>query len=253
MAAGRAARHKYPRRRAADARVQRSGHLKAEDEVMKWRTNVVAAAILGGIAVWACWQAAPARAASQGDTKSAYSYVGTKKCKKCHLDTHKSWATTKMATAFETLQPGKATAAKAKFGLDADVDYTENAKCLVCHTTGYGKAGGYRTPDPEDKRAVRKAKDFHGVGCESCHGPGSEYVKVFEEIDESQRSYSVQELYAVGMRKVDKAGCLECHNDKGPTFNADDPFDYDKIMEEEKAKTKGVALHVHKPLKLRQD
>jgi hypothetical protein len=231
MAAGRAARHKYPRRRAADARVQRSGHLKAEDEVMKWRTNVVAAAILGGIAVWACWQAAPARAASQGDTKSAYSYVGTK----------------------ETLQPGKATAAKAKFGLDADVDYTENAKCLVCHTTGYGKAGGYRTPDPEDKRAVRKAKDFHGVGCESCHGPGSEYVKVFEEIDESQRSYSVQELYAVGLRKVDKAGCLECHNDKGPTFNADDPFDYDKIMEEEKAKTKGVALHVHKPLKLRQD
>ena len=33
-------------------------------------------------------------------------YVGSKNCKKCHIKQHKSWATTNMAQAYETLKPG---------------------------------------------------------------------------------------------------------------------------------------------------
>ncbi|MHC4590047.1 MAG: hypothetical protein ACYTAQ_12140 [Planctomycetota bacterium] len=48
--------------------------------------------------------------------------------------------------------------------------------------------------------------------------------------------------------------CQACHNDKSPTFNAEEPFDYEKHMAEDKARTKGEEgfIHVHKPLKLRQ-
>jgi hypothetical protein len=226
---------------------------------MKLRFTMVAVLVLCGIGLWVRGGALPTSAMAASDSaqqtvsESDYKYVGTKKCKSCHLDVHKSWEKTRMGTAFETLKPGQAKEAKENFGFDANADYTADAKCLPCHTTGYGKAGGYVIPAAGDKRAARKMKSLQGVGCESCHGPGSGYVKIFTEIDKSQRKYTLEELYSAGLHKADKAMCLTCHNDKSPTFNADEPFDYDKHMAEDKAKTKGEAsfTHVHKPLKLR--
>jgi hypothetical protein len=127
------------------------------------------------------------QAAGPGEDEPAYAYVGTKKCKTCHLYQHKSWAKTKMAKAYETLKPGRGAEAKERSGLDVHKDYTKDESCLKCHTTGYGKPGGYAIPDPKNKKAVRRAKTLEGIGCESCHGPGAEYVKVFEEIDKSRR------------------------------------------------------------------
>ncbi len=185
--------------------------------------------------------------------ESAYSYVGNKKCKGCHLDVHKNWAKTKMGLAFESLQPGHASESKAKFNLDDKKDYTTDPKCLTCHTTGYGKPGGYAIPDPDDRRAARKAKNLQGAGCEMCHGPGSEYVKIFEEIDKSQRQYTLEELRSAGLRKIEKRVCVTCHNEESPTIAADEPFDYDKIMkEEEQTKDDTSKIHLHKPLKLRE-
>ncbi|MHC5052758.1 MAG: cytochrome c family protein [Planctomycetota bacterium] len=227
---------------------------------MKLRFTMVAVLVLCGIGLWVRGGASPAAAVAASDDAqppagtAEYEYVGTKKCKSCHLDVHKSWEKTKMGMAFETLKPGHAKEAKDKFGFDANKDYTADAKCLPCHTTGYGKPGGYVIPAADDKRAARKMKNLQNVGCESSHGPGSGYVKVFEEIDKSQRKYTLDELYSVGLHKAEKAMCVSCHNDKSPTFNADDPFDYDKVMAEDKAKTKGEAsfTHAHKPLKLRE-
>ncbi|MHC4102651.1 MAG: cytochrome c family protein [Planctomycetota bacterium] len=227
---------------------------------MKLRFPMVAVLVLCGIGLWVRGGAVPAvaRAAADGPqptvSASDYKYVGTKKCKSCHLDVHKSWEKTKMGTAFETLKPGHAKEAKEKFGFDANKDYTSDAKCLPCHTTGYGKPGGYVIPAADDKRAARKMKNLQGVGCESCHGPGSGYVEIFTEIDKSQRKYTLDELYSAGLHKAEKAMCATCHNDKSPTFNPDEPFDYEKVMAEEKAKTKGEAgaTHAHKPLKLRE-
>ena len=224
---------------------------------MKLRIAVVAVVVFCAIGLWAWGGASPARAADglqATGSESAYEYVGTKKCKSCHLETHKSWAKTKMGTAFETLMPGHGKEAKEKLDLDPDKDYSTDTQCLPCHTTGFGKPGGYEIPPEGDKRAARKAKNLAGVGCESCHGPGSGYVKILEEIDESQRTYSVEELRSAGLRKIDKSACVNCHNDKSPTFNPDAPFDFDKIMAEDKALPKGKAskIHTHKPLKLRE-
>ena len=71
-----------------------------------------------------------------------YDFVGTKNCKKCHIKQFKSWKETKMAKAFEILKPGERAEAKKKAGLDPAKDYTKEAECLACHTTGYGKPGG---------------------------------------------------------------------------------------------------------------
>lgn len=173
-----------------------------------------------------------------------FEYVGTSKCKKCHIKEHRSWKKTKMGQAFETLKPGVASEAKQEHGLDSGKDYTTDAKCLKCHTTGFGHAGGYAVPDESDKKAVKKAKKLRGVGCESCHGPGSGYLKIFEDIFKSKRTYKVDELHAVGLKKMDAAACTECHNDQSPTFDTSKPFDF--------AAEKDKGTHEQQPLKQRE-
>ncbi len=177
------------------------------------------------------------------DDQPSYAYVGSKKCKKCHFKQYKSWAKTKMSHAFDILKPGEHKEAKEKFHVDVTKDFTKDAKCLKCHTVGFGKKGGYVTPDPTDKKAVRKAKKLMGVGCESCHGPGSAYIKVFEDILKTKRKYDPEELYAVGLNRIDETVCKTCHNEESPTINPGDSFDFEK--------RKAEGTHEHFPLKQR--
>lgn len=212
-----------------------------------WQIGFVAPAVAGEEAV----VAATALVLPAGGEE--YKYVGSNKCKKCHLKQYKSWAKTKMAKAFDSLKPGQASEGKQKHKLDPAKDYTKDETCLACHTTGHGKPGGYGSPfrpggkavgERGQKMVMRRDKKREGVGCESCHGPGSGYMKVFNEIQESKRKYNVEELYAVGMKKVDATGCTECHNEKSPTFDTSKPFDFEK--------EKDTDAHESIPLKQRE-
>ncbi len=176
---------------------------------------------------------------------SNYTYVGSKKCKKCHIKQYKSWSKTRMGNAFDILKPGTHAEAKKKFNVDVNKDFTKDEKCLKCHTVGLGKPGGYVIPDPSDKKSVRKAKKLANVGCESCHGPGSGYIKVFEDILKSKRKYKREELYAVGLTKIDETTCKTCHNEESPTVNPGDTFDFEKRKHE--------GTHEHFPLKQREE
>lgn len=173
-----------------------------------------------------------------------YAYVGSKACKKCHLKLYKSWEETKSAKAFETLKPGQAAQAKQKYDLDPKKDYTKDKSCLKCHVTGFGCKDGYAIPDPDDEKAVKRAQALEGSGCESCHGPGSEYIKVLKEIQKSKRKYKVEELYAVGLKKMGASACTSCHNDKSPTYDESKKLDYEKDKDRE--------THEHKPLEQRE-
>ncbi len=209
-----------------------------------------------GLGAWQIGWQAPAIAGELGATAAQlttsavglgepeFEYVGSSKCKKCHLSQHKTWAKTKMGQALETLKPGQAVEAKKKHNLDPEKDYTQDTHCLKCHTTGHGQAGGYAIPDPDNKKAVRTAKKLAGVGCESCHGPGSAYIKVFDDIQKTKRTYTLKELYAVGLTKMDETVCTSCHNDKGPTYDSSTPFNFDEMKEKD--------AHEHKELKLRE-
>ena len=182
---------------------------------------------------------------SSTNDEPKFKYVGSKSCKMCHSSVeHKSWTKTKMGRAFETLKPGNAKEAKVKHNLDPEKDYTQDATCLKCHTTGFGHPGGYVIPDPKDKKAVRRAAKLENVGCESCHGPGSEYNKLFREILQTKRKYKVEELYAAGLQKITKDTCTSCHNEHSPTIDAGAPFDFETM--------KGKDLHERQEMKQRE-
>lgn len=174
-----------------------------------------------------------------------FEYVGSKKCKMCHIKEHKSWAKTKMGQALDTLKPGSVAEVKKKFNLDPQKDYTTDPECIRCHTTGFGQPGGYVIADAGDKKAVKHAKKLANVGCESCHGPGGKYVDLHKELLMSKRKYTWEEMSAAGMRKVDVTTCRTCHNGEGPTTEKDHPFDFEQMRKKD--------AHENFPLKQRKE
>ncbi len=88
--------------------------------------------------------------------------------------------------------------AKAK-GID---DPQKSEKCAKCHTTAYGA-------DAKLLTATFKGED--GVGCEACHGPGSNYktLKIMKD-----RALAVQN----GLIVPDEKTCVKCHNAESPTY-----------------------------------
>jgi hypothetical protein len=157
-------------------------------------------------------------------------YVGTKKCKACHSNakmggTHyKVWETLTMAKAMENLKPGVKADAKTKAGLDPQKDYATDAKCLKCHTTGYGEPGGFES--------VEKTPNLANVGCESCHGAGSAYrspkimsVKAYK----TDREAAHKAVLEAGLIVPDEKTCTsKCHNEENPFHK---PFNYAEYSE----------------------
>ncbi len=171
-------------------------------------------------------------------------YIGTKRCKKCHLQQWKTWQDTKMAKAFDLLKPGTRADKKQSRGLDAQKDYRTDPQCLACHTTGFGISGGYEVPPPGDARAARTAAKFAGVGCECCHGPGKKFAEVHKDIQENQRQFAQAELYAAGQFEVVARVCARCHDERAACIGPGYDFDY--------AERKEQGTHKHYDLKFRK-
>jgi peroxiredoxin len=83
-------------------------------------------------------------------------FVGSEACKSCHPKEFETWSGSGHARAGATL---------------IEKHEAGNAECLACHTTGYGRPGGF----PKGV-AVGHDSDLGRVGCESCHGPGGDHV-----------------------------------------------------------------------------
>ena len=176
-------------------------------------------------------------------------YVGSKRCKMCHTKWYESWSETHKADAIELLRPGAGIAVKKRAGLDLKTDYTTDGQCLRCHTVGYGEPGGYEVPPANDGKAQRRARAREGVGCESCHGPGSDYTKVMSDILLKERPYRAGEVLRAGRRTVDESVCLACHNEtaicmSGGT-NGNEPYRFRVDM------NNPLGFHQHFPLRFR--
>ncbi|MCK5194549.1 MAG: cytochrome c family protein, partial [Desulfobulbaceae bacterium] len=153
------------------------------------------------------------------DVKKEYGFVGTKACKKCHIKQYKSWAKTNMSRAYDILKPNERTEAKKKVGLDPEKDYTKDSECLPCHTTGYGRPGGFINSE--------ETPQLVGISCESCHGAGKEYTKK-QYMHSKNKEYKRVDIVKVGLvSPVTSERCTaSCHNEKSPFFNKDEPFDF---------------------------
>lgn len=141
-----------------------------------------------------------------------YDYVGTKKCRMCHSKQYTSLLESPKGRSWEALVPGVSQQVKIRAGLDVKTDYRTDGRCLKCHSVGYGEPGGYAVPN--DRRSERLAAKREGVGCESCHGPGSGYVSIMQDILRNERSYAIEELRAKGRKTVGPEVCSKCHNDQ---------------------------------------
>jgi hypothetical protein len=116
-------------------------------------------------------------------------YAGTESCAACHPNASRVWLASSHARAFSTLTT-----------LHADAD----PNCIGCHSVGFGTASGYR-------RAADASGPFINVGCESCHGPGAEHVKLRRAGGD----------VTAHLRPVGAADCQKCHHGE---FSR--PFDY---------------------------
>jgi hypothetical protein len=93
------------------------------------------------------------------ETEKLPKYVGSIACKDCHKKEYKNFVSyAKKSTSFQSIVRVK-----------KELTPQEIKGCYYCHTTGFGKPGGF----------VSEAKTPHlkNAGCEVCHGPGEFHVK----------------------------------------------------------------------------
>ena len=96
-------------------------------------------------------------------------YVGSDACKDCHEKEYNSFMTyAKKSKSFESIE-------RVRKGLTEE----EIKGCYFCHTTGYGKPGGFVSPE--------KTPHLKNAGCEVCHGPGESHVKTMGTRDIKRR------------------------------------------------------------------
>jgi len=146
-------------------------------------------------------------------------YVGAQKCKMCHLKEYNAWAESRMAKSFELLAPGVAAELKTARDLDPKKDFRADARCLACHTTGYGKPGGFVD--------LTKTPNLAGVQCEVCHGPGGTYTQK-QYMSVQNREYKRADLVRVGLTaQITKETCVTCHNSVNPFAPKDEEFDFE--------------------------
>jgi hypothetical protein len=99
-------------------------------------------------------------------------FAGSMSCKPCHESAYEQWNTTAHARALAALK---------KAGSDRDPE------CVICHVIGMEYEGGFTTEE--------KTPHLAGVGCENCHGPGSQHILTSGQAATAQP----------------KAACTKCH------------------------------------------
>lgn len=97
---------------------------------------------------------------SFAETKSRLpKYLGVEACKECHKEEYNSFMIyARKSRSFESIE-------RIKKRLTEE----EIKGCYFCHTTGYGRPGGFVSPE--------KTPHLKIAGCEVCHGPGEFHVK----------------------------------------------------------------------------
>lgn len=163
-------------------------------------------------------------------------YVGAEKCKQCHEKQFADWQETRMARSFEVLKPGVAMEAKRIAKLDPNADFTHDAACLPCHTTGYGLVGGFST--------IEQTPQMAGVTCEACHGPGGGYVDTVMARDKP--TFLTKDAVERGLKyPPTESVCRVCHNESSPFAGMNYAFDFKERV------SRGT--HHHYPLQYKHD
>lgn len=139
--------------------------------------------------------------------KGEAAFIGNGGCEDCHEEAFESWNRSKHARGFTTLE---------------EVGKQHHLDCIGCHVTGWQRPGGVCRVD--------QTKDRQGIGCESCHGPGSRHA---EDPDNVRTILGDTD-----------AACTGCHDRENSPH-----FAFERYMKEIIAPGHGMAPEVKKPRK----
>ena len=132
----------------------------------------------------------------KSDLPSNLAFIANNDCAVCHNKIFKHWEGTGHASAYETL-------------VKAEHEY--DPECVECHVIGLNYFTGFET--------MESTPGLKGVGCESCHGAGSDHK------DTQSKDYG----------RVSVENCEICHNDEhSPNFEFNDYWQKIKHPREEK-------------------
>jgi hypothetical protein len=105
-------------------------------------------------------------------------YVGSKYCKLCHDYEYEKWMTSKQVfVPGLTKQASPDSRHAGAFATLEKVNSDYDPECVVCHVVGMQYQTGYTSPS--------KTPELKDVGCENCHGPGSEHLRSLGAIETS--------------------------------------------------------------------
>lgn len=144
---------------------------------------------------------APAFLLGQGPEQSPI-YEGARVCGRCHAGSgmgnqYSLWLHSKHSQAFAALARPEAKKIAELSGIRTEPQKTFT--CLGCHSSG-------AEAEEWEKDDTFRVED--GVQCESCHGPGSEYMSAAVMRDPKK-------AMAAGLRMPTPETCEHCHKTKG--------------------------------------
>lgn len=144
-----------------------------------------------------------------------YDYISSRSCgtEDCHSqealgNQYGKWQSTAHAGAVLTLQRRKGKEIAKSLGIE---DPAKDRACLKCHTTG---------------RGLSENTIDEGVGCEACHGPGSEYHTLENHVNLLDRERGYTKAMGHGMYpilgddhlKKRELLCRWCHSKDRPCY-----------------------------------
>jgi hypothetical protein len=132
--------------------------------------------------------------ARQLPTPNGAAYVGNNGCKGCHPTAFAAWEKSKHFHAWDTLR--KAEKDPTRYGWPV----TAYPDCVGCHVVGFREQTGFLS--------YADTPNLAGVGCERCHGPGSDHVMA-----PAKNKLGLHGGVAGSML------CIQCHDfEQSPTF-----------------------------------
>jgi hypothetical protein len=141
------------------------------------------------------------RRAVTGTKRDHPMYVGSAACRDCHLDEqhegpYLEWIASRHAAAYWRLATQWALFLALERPHFQDMkNPQEDDRCLLCHLTGAQDPDALYAPSYELEE---------GIGCETCHGPGSVYMAADVMADRAA-------FLAAGGRIPDERTCQSCH------------------------------------------
>jgi hypothetical protein len=119
-------------------------------------------------------------------------YLGSKSCKLCHEYEYEKWSSKAHAHAYATLE---------RVGSQYDPE------CVVCHVVGMEYESGFISEE--------EAGNLKNVGCENCHGPGSEHIRTLGVTETTDP----------------KSDCTDCHTtEKSTNYAGNEQLYFKKII-----------------------